>query len=107
MPFDIDDALEYMGLRRADSGGGFGSFLVGIGVGAAVGAGVALLLSPNSGAENRKALARATDDLRSQVNTQLQQIQQRVGNAVPAIDGVINEASNTLAGGASSYNSTH
>ena len=48
---------EYM----TDSGGGAGTFLLGVACGAAVGAAVALLMAPKSGAELRSDLAQQAD----------------------------------------------
>jgi gas vesicle protein len=54
--YDDDSYVErpYVIVERHDSGGGIGSFIIGL----ALGAGVALLLAPQSGEETRRAVAR-------------------------------------------------
>lgn len=54
--YDDDPYVErpYVIVERHDGGGGIGSFIIGI----ALGAGVALLLAPQSGEETRRAVAR-------------------------------------------------
>lgn len=44
--------------------GGYFNFVAGMVCGAVIGAGVALLLAPDSGRKTRKRLGRAADDLR-------------------------------------------
>jgi gas vesicle protein len=75
MRFDIDDALDMVGLYRANKALGFGGFLLGVGVGAVVGAGVAMLFTPYSGPESRERLARVGEDLKNQVGETVRQIQ--------------------------------
>jgi gas vesicle protein len=54
--YDDDPYVErpYVIVERHDAGGGIGSFIIGL----ALGAGVALLLAPQSGEETRRAVAR-------------------------------------------------
>jgi gas vesicle protein len=51
---DSYDERPYVIVERRDAGGGIGSFIIGL----ALGAGVALLLAPQSGEETRRAVAR-------------------------------------------------
>ena len=105
MAFDIDDALEFVGLYRSNKVTGFASFLVGAGIGAAVGAGVAMLLTPYSGSESRERLARAGEDLKHQMSDKIQQIQGQVGtlqhNIQNRIQGTTDRDANTLGNGVS------
>ena len=52
--YDYDDDQPYVVIERRSDGGGVGSFLLGI----ALGAGVALLLAPRSGEETRRDIKR-------------------------------------------------
>lgn len=82
MAFDIDDALEMVGLCRTSKTSSFGSFLMGAGIGAAVGAGVAMLMTPYSGPESRERLVRAGDDLKNQISDKVQQVQGQIQDQV-------------------------
>ena len=56
MAFDKDDLLEAIGLQERDSMGWMMPAVVGFGIGALVGAGVALLMAPKAGDELRDDL---------------------------------------------------
>jgi len=69
---ELEDVLGVLGLARRRS-----YFLEGlalVGAGAAVGAGVALLLAPASGSETRKRLSRSVDKLSEQAVAKLEQV---------------------------------
>ena len=87
---------------------GSGTFLLGALAGALVGAGVALLMAPKSGAQTRQDLnagynsvrdvaARRYRDLAERANTKLGELEQKVeqyaGKASSAVDEVVSAAS--------------
>lgn len=69
---EIEDVLGVMGLTRRRSH--FMEGLALVGVGAAVGAGVALLLAPATGIETRKRLSQSVDKLGQQAVAKLEQV---------------------------------
>jgi hypothetical protein len=71
--FELDDVLGVMGLARRRSD--LGQSLLLLGVGAAVGAGVALLWAPASGSETRKRLGQPVEKLGEQAVAALEQVQ--------------------------------
>ena len=62
-----------------DSGGGSGMFLLGAVTGAMVGAGVALLVAPKSGADTREDLNASFDSLRQAVARRYRDMADRAG----------------------------
>lgn len=64
------------------------NFLTGLICGAAIGAGVALLMAPESGKRTRKKLTRAAEDLRENANDRWEDIADEVREKVDeALDG--------------------
>jgi gas vesicle protein len=55
------------------SNGGFGEFIVGVFVGSIIGAGVALLLAPKSGAETREYLKEKVLELKEKLPEQIKE----------------------------------
>jgi len=72
---------EYSGYT-SDTSGGAGSFLLGMACGAAVGAAVALLMAPKSGAELRSDLAEQADGLKRAASDTYDQAVGQVGRIV-------------------------
>lgn len=70
---ELDDVLGVMGLARRRSY--LGQSLALLGLGAAVGAGVALLLAPASGRETRKLLGQTIEKLGEGAVAKLEEIQ--------------------------------
>ena len=75
---ELNDVLGVLGLARRRSY--VVQNLALLGIGAAVGAGVALLLAPTSGSEARKRLSQGVDKLSEQAAEKLQQVQEEVSN---------------------------
>src|SRR4051812_15846758 len=75
---ELNDVLGILGLTRRRSY--VVQNLALLGVGAAVGAGVALLLAPASGSETRKRLSQGVEKLTEQAAQKLQQAQDEVSN---------------------------
>lgn len=75
---DLNDVLGVLGLARRRSY--VVQNLALLGVGAAVGAGVALLLAPASGSETRTRLSQGVEKLGDQAAEKLQQAQDEVAN---------------------------
>lgn len=69
---ELEDVLGVMGLARRRSY--FMQDLALVGVGAAVGAGVALLFAPASGSETRKRLSQGVEKLSEQAVAKLEQV---------------------------------
>lgn len=74
----LNDVLGVVGLARRRSY--VLPTLALLGVGAAVGAGVALLLAPASGSETRKRLSQGVEKLSAQAAEKLEQAQGELGN---------------------------
>ncbi|MES1189165.1 MAG: YtxH domain-containing protein [Myxococcales bacterium] len=70
---ELNDVLGVMGLARRRSD--LGQNLLLLGVGAAVGAGVALLWAPASGSETRKRLSQTVEKLGEQAVAALEEVQ--------------------------------
>ena len=77
---ELNDVLGILGLARRRSY--LAQNLALLGVGAAVGAGVALLLAPASGRETRKRLSDGVGTLSDRAAEKLQQAEDEVGNVV-------------------------
>lgn len=75
---ELNDVLGFMGLARRRSY--LAQNLALLGVGAAVGAGVALLLAPASGSETRKRLSQGVEKLTDQAAEKLEQAQHDMSN---------------------------
>jgi hypothetical protein len=75
---ELNDVLGVLGLARRRSN--VVQNLALLGVGAAVGAGVALLLAPASGSETRKRLSQGVEKLSDQAAEKLQQAQEEISN---------------------------
>jgi hypothetical protein len=82
----FDDVLGWVGLSRKRSPlTALGLF----GAGLAVGAGVALLLSPTSGEALRRELLTRLDGLKRQATQAERKVQDKVGSAVDAVKGAV------------------
>ena len=86
-----------------DSGGAAGSFLLGMACGAAVGAAVALLMAPKSGAELRKDLAEQADGWRRAAADTYDQAASQVGKIVDKGRRVARDVSDTARQTASEF----
>jgi YtxH-like protein len=74
MGFDVDDALEFVGLRRRNAAIQFILPAVGfLALGAAVGAGVGLMFAPSSGRRLRQEVGDKLDQLRERMKNEVQQ----------------------------------
>ena len=86
----VDDVLGWIGLTRKRSPLTTLGFF---GAGVAVGAGVALLLSPTSGEALRREILNRLDGLKRQATRGVEQaerkVQDKVGSAVDAVKGVV------------------
>jgi gas vesicle protein len=60
--------------HEQDQGSGIVSFLMGVGIGAAVAAAAAVLYAPKSGADSRRELSSAAQELRSRTDKVLEQV---------------------------------
>lgn len=92
--YDFDDDEPYVVIEKRS--GGFGSFLLGL----AIGAGVALLMAPRSGVETRRRLRQrarrmrnaaedAVGDVRDRVSETFETARQRVEERIDAARGAI------------------
>ena len=88
---ELSDVLGVFGLAQRRSN--FAQNLALLGVGAAVGAGVALLLAPASGSETRKRLSEGVEKLSEQATEKLHQAQDEVSHAGGRVRGGPNHAS--------------
>ena len=88
---ELNDVLGFVGLSRRRSY--LAQNLALLGVGAAVGAGVALLLAPASGSETRKRLSQGVEKLTDQAAEKLEQAQQEFSN----LDGRPHNGQSTIA----------
>jgi hypothetical protein len=76
---ELSDVLGAFGLAQRRST--FAQNLALLGVGAAVGAGVALLLAPASGSETRKRLSEGVEKLSEQATEKLHEAQEEIAEA--------------------------
>lgn len=82
-----------MSLSDRDNGAGFAA---GVLTGAIVGAGVALLLAPRSGAELREEVGESWNTLRDAVGRRYRELAQRAGVELDNIQEKIDQAANAL-----------
>jgi len=76
---DADDVLGLMGLRKRSSGDWVFPMLAGIGAGMAVGAGLALFLTPYRGEEIRQRVRRSASDAQRMLEERMGQLSEKVG----------------------------
>lgn len=90
-------ALGAMNLQRRPST--FSRIMTGVGLiaaGAAVGAGVALLLTPNNGAQNREALRRTLQNLRRDATDVVEQVETKAHDAVEKVENKAREVAQNV-----------
>jgi hypothetical protein len=76
--YDADDVLGLMGLRRSSGGDWVMPMLAGIGAGMAIGAGIALMLTPYKGEEVRERVRKGASDAQRMLNDQVSSLSSRV-----------------------------
>jgi len=110
--YDDDPYVErpYVIVERHEAGGGIGSFIIGL----ALGAGVALLLAPQSGEETRRAVARrarraqkaaqdfvedASGTVADKFNQVRASVEERIDATFEAVDAKKRQVSNAVEAG--------
>ncbi len=76
--YDADDVLSLMGLRRQTGGDWVMPMLAGIGAGMAIGAGIALMLTPYKGEEVREKMKKGASDAQKMLNEQINTLSTKV-----------------------------
>jgi hypothetical protein len=76
--YDTDDMLSVMGLQKRSSGDWVFPMMAGIGAGMAIGAGLALFLTPYKGTEAREKFVKGAQDAQKLLNTQVGQLSEKV-----------------------------
>lgn len=76
---DADDVLGLMGLQKRSSGDWVFPMLAGVGAGMAIGAGLALFLTPYRGDEVREKVRRSAADAQRMLNDRVGQLSEKVG----------------------------
>ena len=84
---EIDDE-PYLIIEKDPEGGSVGSFLIGL----AVGAGIALLIAPQSGEETRRDIARQARRARDYADDVGDQLRNRIGDARDAVTSRVDRA---------------
>src|SRR5690349_17479546 len=78
----------YLIIEKDRAGGGVGSFLLGL----AVGAGIALLIAPQSGEETRREIARQARRARTYADDVTDSVRTRIGDARDAVTSRVDRA---------------
>lgn len=76
--YDADDMLGLMGLRRQSGGDWVVPMLAGIGAGMAIGAGIAMMLTPYKGEEVRERVRKGASDAQRMLNEQVSALSTKV-----------------------------
>lgn len=76
--YDADDMLNLMGLRRSSGGDWVMPMLAGLGAGMAIGAGIAMMLTPYKGEEVRERMRKGASDAQRMLNEQVSSLSTRV-----------------------------
>lgn len=76
--YDADDMLGVMGLQKRASGDWVFPMMAGIGAGMAIGAGLALFLTPYKGEEAREKFKKGAADAQKMLNERVGQLNQQV-----------------------------
>lgn len=76
--YDTDDMLSVMGLQKRSSGDWVVPMMAGIGAGMAIGAGLALFLTPYKGAEAREKFKKGAMDAQKILNERVGQLSEKV-----------------------------
>lgn len=82
---DLDDVLGVMGLQKRSSGDWIFPMLAGVGAGMAIGAGLALFLTPYRGEEIRERVRRGASDAQRMLNERVGQISEKISEAKPSL----------------------
>jgi gas vesicle protein len=76
--YDADDVLEVMGLQKRSSGDWVFPMMAGLGAGMAIGAGLALFLTPYKGTEAREKFMKGAADAQKMLNQQVGSLSEKV-----------------------------
>jgi len=76
--YDADDMLNLMGLRRQTGGDWVMPMLAGLGAGMAIGAGIALMITPYKGEEVREKVRKGATDAQRLLNEQVSSLSSKV-----------------------------
>lgn len=76
--YDSDDVLGVMGLQKRSSGDWVFPMMAGLGAGMAIGAGLALFLTPYKGTEAREKFAKGAADAQRLLNERMGQLTEKV-----------------------------
>ena len=76
--YDADDVLNIMGLRRQSGGDWVMPMLAGLGAGMAIGAGIALMMTPYKGEEVREKVRKGATDAQKMLNEQMSALSTKV-----------------------------
>lgn len=76
--YDADDMLNLMGLRRQTGGDWVMPMLAGLGAGMAIGAGIALMMTPYKGEEVREKVRKGANDAQRLLNEQVSALSTKV-----------------------------
>lgn len=76
--YDSDDVLSLMGLQKRSSGDWIFPMMAGIGAGMAIGAGLAMFLTPYKGEEAREKFKKGAADAQKMLNERVGQLGEKV-----------------------------
>ncbi|MBI2393129.1 MAG: YtxH domain-containing protein [Deltaproteobacteria bacterium] len=76
---DVDDMLALMGLQKRSSSDWVFPMLAGVGAGMAIGAGLALFLTPYKGEEIREKVRQGATDAQRMLNERMEMISEKIG----------------------------
>jgi hypothetical protein len=76
--YDSDDMLNLMGLRRQSGGDWVMPMLAGLGAGMAIGAGIALMMTPYKGEEVREKVRKGASEAQRMLNEQVSALSTKV-----------------------------
>lgn len=82
---DLDDVLGMMGLQKRSSTDWIFPMLAGVGAGMAIGAGLALFLTPYRGEEIRERVRRGASDAQKMLNERVGQISEKISEIKPSL----------------------
>lgn len=96
---DSDDVLGLIGLQRRSSGDWIFPMLAGVGAGLAIGAGLALLLTPYRGEEMRERLRRGASDAQRMLNERADEVSEKVSEKLNEMKPNVTSARTVPVGG--------
>jgi gas vesicle protein len=86
-----------MEMIHQDKGSDWGMFVSGLALGALIGAGIALMLAPQSGQEMRNMIGEKSSDLKDQISNKAGEVQRTASDKVNQVSKQVSDRAHSMA----------